>query len=69
MVANQIWRDPVGSGKGLVVIAAGIPIYWYTGCYLLDPSVKNWNALALDNQNYKFIDLEENGTPKLSLAH
>jgi len=57
--AEQLWLSE----------PAGIPIYWYTRCYLLDPSVKNWNALALDNHNYKFIDLEENGTPKLSLAH
>jgi oligopeptide transport system substrate-binding protein len=57
--AEQLWLSEPG----------GIPIYWYTRCYLLDPSVKNWNALALDNHNYKFIDLEENGTPKLSLAH
>jgi oligopeptide transport system substrate-binding protein len=33
-------------------------IYWYTRGYLLQPSVKNWNPLALDNHNYKFIDLE-----------
>ena len=57
--AEQLWLSE----------PAGIPIYWYTRCYLLDPSVKNWNALTLDNHNYKFIDLEENGTPKLSLAH
>jgi oligopeptide transport system substrate-binding protein len=44
-------------------------IYWYTRFYLLDPSVKNWSPLVLDQHNYKFIDLEENGTPKLSLAH
>jgi oligopeptide transport system substrate-binding protein len=44
-------------------------IYWYTSFYLLDPSVKNWNPLVLGQHNYKFIDLEENGTPKLSLAH
>jgi oligopeptide transport system substrate-binding protein len=44
-------------------------IYWYTRFYLLDPSVKNWNPLVLDQHNYKFIDLEENGTPKLSLTH
>jgi oligopeptide transport system substrate-binding protein len=35
-----------------------IPIYWYTRGYLMQPSVKNWNSLALDNHNYKFIDLE-----------
>jgi len=33
-------------------------IYWYTRGYLMQPSVKNWNPLALDNHNYKFIDLE-----------
>jgi oligopeptide transport system substrate-binding protein len=33
-------------------------IYWYTRGYLLQPSVKNWNPLAFDNHNYKFIDLE-----------
>jgi oligopeptide transport system substrate-binding protein len=33
-------------------------IYWYTRSYLMQPSVKNWNPLALDNHNYKFIDLE-----------
>jgi oligopeptide transport system substrate-binding protein len=47
----------------------GVILYWYTAFYLLQPSVKNWNPLALDNHNYKFIDLEEIGTPKLSLAH
>ena len=46
----------------------GVVIYWYTRFYLLDPSVKNWNPLVLDNHNYKFIDLEQDGTPKLSLA-
>ena len=37
--------------------------YWYTRIYLLDPSVKNWYPLALDDHNYKYIDLEttENG--------
>ena len=33
-------------------------IYWYTRGYLMQPSVKNWHSLALDNHNYKFIDLE-----------
>jgi len=33
-------------------------IYWYTRGYLMQPSVKNWNPLALDNHNYKFIDLK-----------
>jgi oligopeptide transport system substrate-binding protein len=46
----------------------GVVIYWYTRFYLLDPSVKNWNPLVLDNHNYKFVDLEQDGTPQLSLA-
>lgn len=46
----------------------GVVIYWYTHFYLLDPSVKNWNPLVLDNHNYKFADLEQAGTPHLSLA-
>jgi oligopeptide transport system substrate-binding protein len=46
----------------------GVVIYWYTHFYLLDPSVKNWNPLVLDNHNYKFVDLEQDGTPQLSLA-
>jgi oligopeptide transport system substrate-binding protein len=37
-------------------------IYWYTRGYLMQPSVKNWNPLALDNHNYKFIDLEPTET-------
>jgi oligopeptide transport system substrate-binding protein len=57
--AEQLWLSE----------PSGILIYWYTLVYNLDPSVKNWNPLALDDHNYKFIDLEENGTPKLSLAH
>ena len=32
-------------------------VYWYTQGYLMQPSVKNWNPLVLDNHNYKFIDL------------
>jgi oligopeptide transport system substrate-binding protein len=47
----------------------GVVIYWYTDFYLLRPSVKNWNPLVLNNHNYKFIDLEENETSGLSLAH
>lgn len=41
-----------------------VTLYWYTRVYLLDPSVKNWYPLALDEHNYKYIDLEteENGT-------
>ena len=31
-------------------------VYWATQGYLMQPSVKNWNPLALDNHNY--IDLE-----------
>jgi oligopeptide transport system substrate-binding protein len=48
---------------------SAVLIYWYTRFYLMDPSVKNWNSLALDDHNYKFIDLDENETPKLSLTH
>jgi len=33
-------------------------IYWYTRGYLMQPLVENWNPLAFDNHNYKFIDLE-----------
>jgi len=33
-------------------------VYWYTRSYLIQPSVKNWNPLTLDNHNYKFIGLE-----------
>jgi oligopeptide transport system substrate-binding protein len=57
--AEQVWLSE----------PPGVLIYWYTLVYNLDPSVKNWNPLALDDHNYKFIDLEENGTPKLSIAH
>jgi oligopeptide transport system substrate-binding protein len=52
--AEQLWLNE----------PPGIIIYWYTNFYLLQPSVKNWNPLALDNHNYKFIDLEENETPR-----
>jgi oligopeptide transport system substrate-binding protein len=57
--AEQLWLSE----------PAAIIIYWYTRFYLLQPCVKNWNPLVLDNHNYKFIDLEENETPKLSLVH
>jgi oligopeptide transport system substrate-binding protein len=33
-------------------------VYWYVREDSMDPSVKNWNPLVLDNHNYKFIDLE-----------
>jgi len=33
-------------------------VYWYTRGYLMQPSIKNWNSLALDNHNYKFINLK-----------
>jgi oligopeptide transport system substrate-binding protein len=52
--AEQLWLNE----------PPAVIIYWYTDFYLLQPSVKNWNPLALANHNYKFIDLEENGTPK-----
>ncbi len=35
-----------------------IPLYWYTSNYLLHKSVKNWEPMILNNQPYKFIDLE-----------
>jgi oligopeptide transport system substrate-binding protein len=57
--AEQLWSNE----------PPAVVIYWYTNFYLLQPSVRNWNSLALDNHNYKFIDLEEDETPKLSLAH
>jgi oligopeptide transport system substrate-binding protein len=43
-----------------------VTLYWYTRVYLLDPSVKNWYPLALDEHNYKYIDLEtkENSAAK-----
>jgi oligopeptide transport system substrate-binding protein len=42
-----------------------VSVYWYTRGYLMQPSVKNWNPLALDNHNYKFIDLKPTeATPK-----
>lgn len=28
MVANYVWRQPMESGVGLLLIAAGIPLYW-----------------------------------------
>ena len=39
-------------------------VYWYTHDYLIRPSVKNWYPLALDNHNYKFIDLETGAVPE-----
>jgi oligopeptide transport system substrate-binding protein len=33
-------------------------VYWYMRGYLMQHSIKNWNSLALDNHNYKFIDLK-----------
>jgi oligopeptide transport system substrate-binding protein len=57
--AEQLWLSE----------PAGVIIYWYTRFYLLQPSVKNWNPLVLDNHNYRFIDLEETEALKLSLAH
>lgn len=41
---------------------AVVCIYWYTRVYLLDPSVKNWYPLAIDDHNYKYIDLESDST-------
>jgi oligopeptide transport system substrate-binding protein len=46
-----------------------VPIYWYVRDYLIQPSVKNWTPLALDNHNYKFIDLQPvTTTPEAVLA-
>ena len=33
-------------------------VYWYTRVYLKSPHVVNWNAVLLDNHNYKYIDLQ-----------
>ena len=35
-----------------------LPIYWYTRVYSLDPGVKNWRPLLLDNHPYKHISLD-----------
>ena len=35
-----------------------IPLFWYTNNYLLHKSVKNWHPLLLNNQPYKFVDLQ-----------
>jgi oligopeptide transport system substrate-binding protein len=35
-----------------------IPIYWYTSCYLLHPSVLGWYPNAVDIHPYKFVDLK-----------
>jgi oligopeptide transport system substrate-binding protein len=43
-------------------------LYWYTRVDLMDPSVKNWNPLVLDNHNYKFIDLAEPNGAEEQLA-
>lgn len=29
MLANELWRNPGTSAAGLLVIAAGVPVYWY----------------------------------------
>ena len=38
-------------------------VYWYTNTYLIQPSVQNWNPLALGNHNYKYIDLKSEPDP------
>jgi oligopeptide transport system substrate-binding protein len=38
--------------------SAVIPIYWYTSCYLLHPSVLGWYPNATDVHPYKFVDLK-----------
>jgi oligopeptide transport system substrate-binding protein len=40
-----------------------VVVYWYTNAYLLQPSVENWNPLALGNHNYKYIDLNSEQVP------
>lgn len=35
------------------------PIYWYTTKYLLNPDVKNWNPLLLDNHPFKAVELRK----------
>jgi len=35
-----------------------IPIYWYTSCYLLHPSVLGWYPNAVDIHPFKFVDLK-----------
>ena len=32
-----------------------IPLFFYNRIVRIDPAVKNWNPLLLDNRNYKFI--------------
>ncbi|MDF1755343.1 MAG: peptide ABC transporter substrate-binding protein [Verrucomicrobiales bacterium] len=36
------------------------PLYWYTSVYLIDPGVKNWHPLLLNNHPYKHIELRAN---------
>ena len=37
-----------------------ITIYWYTTNYLIDPRVKGWNPLLLNNHPWKWVSLEPN---------
>jgi basic amino acid/polyamine antiporter, APA family len=29
IVLNAIWRNPIPSGAGVIIILAGLPLYWY----------------------------------------
>ena len=56
---SKVRLDLLHQAEGLFLSKPPVVlVYWYTRGYLLQPSVKNWNPLALDNHNYKFIDLE-----------
>jgi len=56
---SKVRLDLLHQAEGLFLSKLPVVlVYWYTRGYLLQPSVKNWNPLALDNHNYKFIDLE-----------
>ena len=56
---SKVRLDLLRQAEGLFLSKPPVVlVYWYTRGYLLQPSVKNWNPLALDNHNYKFIDLE-----------
>jgi APA family basic amino acid/polyamine antiporter len=39
IVANALWSDPGPSGAGLIVMAAGIPLFWWFGRRGTPPSV------------------------------
>ena len=37
-----------------------ITIYWYTTNYLIDPRVKGWSPLLLNNHPWKWVSFESN---------